>query len=371
MSADRETFELKTKWLQRNHILKIDRGRIVLWNYENHSQYEVSLDEVARMIEISRGASGDISRHDEAIAAAGMITNTNPARQETWGWDWLSEIFHVGTNHPSTPTWGVDDELHCLDYARNYLRYCESIVDNQPDIEIIKGGKRIGLPRPELARMKEVSLWEALLSRRTCRDHFSKPVSLEAVATLLYAAFGSIERDQPEPNGLQSFGYRRTSPSAGGLQAVEPYLWASRIEGLEPGIYHYLSCRHQLELVRSELPEDQLSIYLCNQHWANDLPFVVIMTCRFDKLWWKYPHSRAYRAMLMEVGHLSQSLLLSASALGLHGWLTGYFHDRELNELLMLQWPKEHTVFVVGAGYGTGSAYTRAAKVLVNEWSRQ
>ncbi|MNY40178.1 Nitroreductase family protein [compost metagenome] len=76
------------------------------------------------------------------------------------------------------------------------------------------------------------------------------------------------------------------------------------------------------------------------------------MSSRFDKLWWKYPHSRAYRSALMDVGHLSQTFNLVATAHNLNTWLTGYFIDDLLNKLIKIDGFKEHSLFVVAGGHG-------------------
>lgn len=70
--------------------------------------------------------------------------------------------------------------------------------------------------------------------------------------------------------------------------------------------------------------------------------------------------------MLLDVGHLSQTANLLITALGLHPWLTGYFHDKEINELLEVNLPSEQVIFLVGAGNGTGSSYTTEVRELLD-----
>jgi len=216
--------------------------------------------------------------------------------------------------------------------------------------------------------LRDMSLWDTLKQRRTCRDFDGSSVSLSRISTLLFAVFGDQQSPDPSiPDNLLVYGYRRTSPVAGGLQSTEPYIWIMNVEGLAPGLYHYLSCRHQLEIVSHDDIPYPIGTYLCNQNWANDMAFAVIMTCRFDKMWWKYPHSRAYRPMLMEVGHLSQTLNLCITAMGLKPWLTGYFHDKEIAELLHCEDEVEHPIFLVGAGNGSGSSLSRSEREIIKQ----
>jgi len=223
----------------------------------------------------------------------------------------------------------------------------------------------VDLPAPCLDALESARFWPLLRQRKTCRDFDGGAVALATVADLLFSTFGAQHPIEPDaPGTLRSYGYRRTSPSAGGLQCTEPYLWAINVQGLQPGIYHYLSCRHALEVVRDNLPASPLVSYLCQQNWADDMAFAIVMTARFDKMWWKYPHSRAYRPTLMDAGHLSQTLCLGITAYGLHPWLTGYFHDQSLADILECDPAIEYPLLLVGGGSGSGSSFDRETRAL-------
>lgn len=352
----------KKKWLSNEVFLMFKEGKAYLWDYRNHAQFEISTSEFERFIKFSAGDFITDTADDSDIDKSGVLLDAKPV--DDWGWDVLSKIFHIGTCHPNTPT--PDKPEMYVEYAKSYLDFCKSIHKDEPDMCWIKGGQKTLLPSPNLLAIQSASLWDTLLARRTCRDFFDTPVSLLALATILYGTLADKkETDYDAPVGAQKFGYRRTSPSAGGLQATEGYVWIRNVEGIDPGLYHYISEQHALEKVR-DLPSEVISTYLCGQHWANQLGFAIFFTSRFDKFWWKYPHSRAYRPMLIDVGHLSQTANLLITALGLAPWLTGYFHDKEINELLELNTSLEHVIFLVGAGHGSGSAYTKEVRELID-----
>ena len=353
------------RWLNNWHFLKISDGKLIFWDYKSHTQFEIDQPTLKRLIEFSVGSRLDDTSVDRDIQDACVLTHAASTQQ--WGWDWLSHIFHLGTCHPLPPELGCTEEM-AVEYSKSYMEFCEGLASSEPEVEVVKGGRIIELPTQDLSKLQSISLWDALTKRRTCRDFDASSVSLAAVANMLFASFGDQRSSDPTlPDGVRTYGFRRTSPVAGGLQCTEPYLWAINVDGLQPGIYHYLSCRHQLEVVTDGIPDHPIGTYLCNQHWANDMAFAVIMTCRFDKMWWKYAHSRAYRAMLMEVGHLSQTLNLSITASGLHPWLTGYFHDKEISSLLGCTPEVEHPIFVVGAGGGSGSSVSRESRQLFSD----
>ncbi|WP_460117862.1 SagB family peptide dehydrogenase [Pseudomonas sp. S2_C03] len=348
------------KWLSSEVFVILKDGTAYLWDYRNHTQYEISSTEFERLVKFSAGDFIKTTADDKAIENSGVLLDSQPP--DDWGWDVLSKIFHIGTSHPNPPTPDRPDMY--VEYAKSYLEFCQSIHKKEPEFSLIKGGARTILPPPNIVAIQQASLWDTLSNRRTCRDFIDKPMSLLALATVLYGTLADKkEPDNDSPVGARKFGFRRTSPSAGGLQATEGYVWVRNVEGLDTGIYHYLSEQHTLEKVR-DLPPEIISTYLCGQYWSNNLGFAIFFTSRFDKLWWKYPHSRAYRPMLIDIGHLSQTANLLITALGLHPWLTGYFHDKEINELLDLKTSSEQVIFLVGAGHGSGSSYTKEVREL-------
>lgn len=70
-----------------------------------------------------------------------------------------------------------------------------------------------------------------------------------------------------------------------------------RVDGLTPGIYHYRSHKHELSAVRGDFESSTLGKLLCAQTFANDLSYGIFVTSRFDRMWWKYPHSRVEHRM--------------------------------------------------------------------------
>jgi len=73
-----------------------------------------------------------------------------------------------------------------------------------------------------------------------------------------------------------------------------------RIEGLEPGLYHYGARAHCLERLRMmrNVP-DKAGQFCVGQRWAREAAALFIMTAVFPRAMWKYPTSRAYRTVLL------------------------------------------------------------------------
>lgn len=133
------------------------------------------------------------------------------------------------------------------------------------------------------------------------------------------------------------------------------YLVALNVDGIARGVYHYRSHDNELALV-SEIPDDLMmgTQFLFEQAFSNDASAFIIITSRFEKMWWKYPASRAYRVANIDVGHLSQTALLLATELGMNTWLTAAFVDEDVRDFLKIE-PLSAEYPMLVLGFGTGA----------------
>lgn len=342
----------------------------VIWNYKDHTQFELDSIYSTRLIQLVEDPSqyDDKNEIDSAFAAAGLLSNETFEPLE-WGWDELSRIFHIGTKN--LPFEQVPQDIH--EWSAQYLEHCDQVLDTPaPSARFAETSHNglIRLPAPVLETAS--SLNQVLLQRKTSRSFSQQAVALEELSTLLYLSLGYLKEreadtDETVPEALRP---RRSSPSGGGLNACEGYVYAARVRGLEPGLYYYHPELHALRPVHP-LPEDPLGLLLAGQHFVNELPLGLFLTCRFDKLWWKYEHSRAYRMAYVEAGHISQTFQLAATALGLDTWLTGALSDERVEQLLGLQDAAEQPLFFVGCGQGDGQVQCKELKALIEQRERE
>ncbi|MHA3734512.1 SagB family peptide dehydrogenase [Pseudomonas sp. Eth.TT006] len=339
---------------------------LIIWNYKDHIQYELDFDYSSRLVKLIHDPN--LYNHNNTIDAqllnAKILTITK-IDSPKWGWDELSKIYHIGTQN--IPCEQVPQNIH--EWSLQYLDHCNEVLASKaPDSErpVMPVEQRIKLPAP--AVLTDSSLGNALLQRKTCRAFTGEAITLETVATLLYLSIGYLDERDPDRDACvaKGLGARRSSPSGGGLNACEGFVLAQNISGLEPGIYAYHPAEHALSLV-GPLPEPELGHLLAGQHFINNLPLGLFITARFDRLWWKYQHSRAYRMAFVEAGHLSQSFQLVATALGLNTWLTGAFGDRQVESLLGIEGSAEQPLFFVGCGASGGQAMCQEMKDLLGE----
>ncbi len=210
-----------------------------------------------------------------------------------------------------------------------------------PYYKRIEGARRVRLPRPR--RLSGVDVFEAIRSRRSRREYSSRPLGLGDLATLLYYSVGVTGR-------AWWGGPKRAYPSAGGLQPVEAYVAASRVEGVEPGIYHYNPGEHLLaELSRGDYSRVLEEIALDQEH-VGRAPAVLVLTAVYARTAGKYGY-RSYRYVHWDTGFAGENVYLAAEALGLATVAVGAFHDEELCRLLGLDCVWEFPMLLFPVGY--------------------
>jgi SagB-type dehydrogenase family enzyme len=131
--------------------------------------------------------------------------------------------------------------------------------------------------------------------------------------------------------------------------SIEVYVLARKVSGLERGLYHYNPDTHQLAPVGHRGPR-RISEYLPGQSWYDEAGALLIMTAIFERVQWRYPYARAYRAVLAEAGHLCQTFCLLATELGLAPFCTMALADSRIERDLKIDGVSESVIYVAGAG---------------------
>ena len=182
---------------------------------------------------------------------------------------------------------------------------------------------------PEIDRLYQKSLWEAFDPRRT-KPH-GTDLNMESLSKILILANGLTGKSR---QGGIDF-YYRNAPSAGALYPNEIYLAWPGNESLAAGIYHYGVYQRSLTRLREgnylpaiqSLEEDPMSA----PHFGSAAVFII--SGIFFRSAWKY-RKRAYRYVLLDGGHVMESLRLALSAAGCPGYLQYAFDDDRINRLL-------------------------------------
>ncbi|HSS73930.1 MAG TPA: putative peptide maturation dehydrogenase [Gaiellaceae bacterium] len=194
--------------------------------------------------------------------------------------------------------------------------------------------------------------FELLLKRKTTRGFDpDASLSLEELSTILryvWGCHGALEvRDELTI-------LKKTSPSGGSQHPVEVYPLVRSVDGLQPGFYHYAVENHELELVEPHTGEEVAELIL--EVTAGQAHFVgaqalFLMTARFSRNFWKYAaHAKAYRVLLLDAAHLSQTLYLVCAELGLGAFVSAAINEHNIDRHLRLQPFTEGAILVSGCG---------------------
>jgi SagB-type dehydrogenase family enzyme len=198
----------------------------------------------------------------------------------------------------------------------------------------------VQLPRGDL---RSATLAEALATRRSRRTYGEGPLYVGDVAALLEAGYGVTGGIAGTPQAL------RAAPSGGALYPLELYVACPRVDGLDAALYHYDPLRHGLELLQPLRSPEAIGDLTPYYDLLAGCAALVLMSGMFWRSRFKYG-ARAYRFTLLEAGHVAQSVLLAAEALGLAATPVGGFYDRYVDEFLGIDGTHEAALYLIPVG---------------------
>lgn len=197
-------------------------------------------------------------------------------------------------------------------------------------------------------------IFDSLMRRKTWRGFDQQlPLRLEELSVILRYVWGCHGTKEIVADELTIL--KKTSASGGSQHPGEVYPVLSEVEGVEPGIYHYDVEHHALELMeRLSSSEAHAVAYAmsADQEHCRLAPALFIMTARYGRNYWKYPaHDKAFRTILIDAGHLSQTFYLTCTELGLGAFVTGAINDADIADRLQLKAFSEGVILLLGCGH--------------------
>jgi SagB-type dehydrogenase family enzyme len=190
---------------------------------------------------------------------------------------------------------------------------------------------------PEPRTRGDVSIEEALRRRRSTRNFSGKPLTLEEVSQLLWAA-----------QGLTSAAGERTAPSAGATFPLEVHLVVGDVDGLSAGVYTYGYQKHELRKVVDGDRRSALAAAALDQECVKECAANLILTSVYGRTTVEYGE-RGVRYVHMEAGHVGQNIHLQAAALGLGTLVVGAFDDEAVVRVLDIT-KKEFPLYIMPLG---------------------
>jgi SagB-type dehydrogenase family enzyme len=275
---------------------------------------------IRRLVERSLLERSD-RRRDPRVEAMRILDPWNPE----------AGFFHTATR--DVRFWSVAEAMrHAARAAR------ESPMP--PTVKRYRGASTVALPRPD----RSGELARVVLARRTWRRFSPEPIALPDLATVLGLSAGVQHWVDVGPRELPL----KTSPSGGARHPIELYVVARDVRGLKPGLYHYASDRHTLERIGRRQSLARVRSYMPGSAYFANASAIVFFSAVLTRQLWRYPYSRAYRASLIEAGHVCQTFCLVGAALELATFSVMALADSRIESDLRLDGISETILYAAG-----------------------
>ena len=241
--------------------------------------------------------------------------------------------------------------MQCPSFKESMAKSDQQKEVKPPSYENYVTGKFITLP-PFDNVVTCSSYLDLLDIRRSVRGYSDTAITQEQLAFMLWSSQG-IQAIRGE-GGVATF---RPVPSGGARHPFELYIAVKNVKGLEPGFYHYVPTKHISEkkvTIERLGPlfddyETKISDLLVGQKWAIHAPVILFVSCIPYRAEWRY-HDIAHRVMLIDLGHVGQNLMLSATSCGLGSCCLAAYDQTLCDEVFSFNGIDEYTVYVLTLG---------------------
>lgn len=225
-------------------------------------------------------------------------------------------------------------------YQAHYSSHVQKLVAEAP--LHLSGSRRVALPLERT--FAKMSLDEAITHRTSKRGFGSDPLPAAELSSLLF--LGNAVREVGEEGQVH---FQRNVPNSGNLGSTEIYPIVMNVAGIDPGIYHFDTVRHDLALVRVGRFSTWLRERVFFQLEFSEASVALVLTSAIGRLSEKYG-LRGYRLALLDAGHVSENIYLVGASLGLQVCATAGFIDDEIDGALGLDGLASATILIVLAG---------------------
>lgn len=272
---------------------------------------------------------------DILVEEGGSADIDDQLLDKAWRWGHDARYFHFSTQRVAFQE-PDEEKISLAELARS---------DPPPPVSANYAGSKISLP--QTWDTHSGGLWEAMRSRRTCRTFAREPIPNSSFATIMQWCWGATHLGHDPVLGPFQL---KTSPSGGARHPVEVHPVVNRVEGIEPGIYHYSSVAHELTMHQAGEFEDLAVEWCADQPWVKDAAVVFFMTAVLERSMWKYRHSHAYRVIQLDAGHLGQTFHLVCTELGLAPFTTAALAAKRVEKELGLNGVTEVAIYAAAVG---------------------
>lgn len=238
---------------------------------------------------------------DAVVVEGTALADLDGQFRDQWQWGMVGGYYHFATRNTLLPS--EADGLKLL---------MQRTASGQKPPEYHRanpaGPDTTGLPPVDRSR----PLQHLLSRRRSIRQYSGESIDLGSLGNCLYAGNGLVSfRVDPVLGRLPLM----TSPSLGGTNPYELYVYAARVDGLKPGFYHYGAEGH--DLARAGVEQVDIVAMCGDQPWISAAGAVILLAANFARSAWRFHLAVAYRSVLMGAGFIGQNIGLMATELGL------------------------------------------------------
>ena len=230
------------------------------------------------------------------------------------------------------------------DEPEGYKSDQQKMLPQPPLVKVPVSDVLIDLPMDFKPLGLEKNLMNVIFNRCSSRVYTDEPLTLLELSFLLWATQGI--------KGIRGRRYAtlRTVPCGGARHPFETYLLVRKVEGLEPGRYHYLPMTNQLEYLGAvENIESVLNESLCDQRWAMKSSVVFYWSFVPYRTEWRYGIF-SHRGSLIDMGHVGENLYLACSATNLGTCGIGAYAQNLCDELFGLDGEDEYIIYTETVG---------------------
>jgi SagB-type dehydrogenase family enzyme len=171
---------------------------------------------------------------------------------------------------------------------------------------------------------------QAVRGRRSAAPMGMAPIPLTHLARILDLSAGITATARTTSGARLPL---RATPTAGGLCANDVFVLARRVAGLASGLYYFHPGRRLLQLIDGAVDHHEVAEHTGYTSRVEEASAVFVYVGAFRRSQWKYGE-RGYRNVLIECGHLAQSVVVAAAALGLVAHPLIGFVDDYFNQLI-------------------------------------
>ena len=212
-----------------------------------------------------------------------------------------------------------------------------------PALEMPYEGTLIELKPVSLITLDQMTLKEALLTRKTHRLYKDKALTFAELSYALYMTQGvKVQKDD-----LATF---RTVPSAGARHPFETYVYIKSVQGLEEGFYRYIASKHAL--IKEENKKLSLdTVFKASRGQKSILSATVTFIWVADSYRTTHRYStRGIRYIFLDAGHVCQNLYLIATEMQSGVCAIAAYDDQMMNDMFDFDGVNQFVCYIATLG---------------------